>query len=273
MNDAPSRWLPGPPEPRLVYDVGMNNGDDTAYYLHRGCRVVAVEANAELCTKAARRFADEVAEGRLVVVNAGIAAEEGVQDFWICDTHDHWSSFDASVAGRDGSAHHSVKVRSRTFESILEEYGVPFFLKVDIEGNDYLCIDALKNATALPEYLSVELGWFESFVEKLSAVGYGAFKCISQFHYLPLQEPASEEQRRFEAGDTSHVRRIGDWVFPHGASGPFGEDTFGRWMSAPEMRRIYEYFQALRKTPAKSPFWEAAEYSFWLDLHARREPA
>ena len=28
----------------LIYDVGMNNGDDTAYYLHKGFRVVAVEA-------------------------------------------------------------------------------------------------------------------------------------------------------------------------------------------------------------------------------------
>lgn len=33
------------PHPALVIDVGMHNGDDTAYYLHRGYRVVAIEAN------------------------------------------------------------------------------------------------------------------------------------------------------------------------------------------------------------------------------------
>ena len=32
--------------PELIYDVGMHNGDDTAYYLHRGFRVIAVEASA-----------------------------------------------------------------------------------------------------------------------------------------------------------------------------------------------------------------------------------
>jgi len=32
----------------LVYDVGMNNGDDTAYYLSLGFRVIAIEANPEL---------------------------------------------------------------------------------------------------------------------------------------------------------------------------------------------------------------------------------
>jgi hypothetical protein len=32
-------------DPGLIYDVGMNNGDDTAYYLRRGFRVVAIEPN------------------------------------------------------------------------------------------------------------------------------------------------------------------------------------------------------------------------------------
>jgi hypothetical protein len=32
----------------LIYDVGMNDGNDTAYYLSRGFRVVAIEANPVL---------------------------------------------------------------------------------------------------------------------------------------------------------------------------------------------------------------------------------
>ena len=32
-------------DPKLVYDVGMHRGDDTAYYLHKGYRVVGVQAN------------------------------------------------------------------------------------------------------------------------------------------------------------------------------------------------------------------------------------
>ncbi|TIL80880.1 MAG: FkbM family methyltransferase, partial [Mesorhizobium sp.] len=44
----------------LVYDVGMNNGDDTAYYLHRGFRVVAIEADPDLCNGAVSRFGKEL---------------------------------------------------------------------------------------------------------------------------------------------------------------------------------------------------------------------
>ena len=32
-------------DPNLVFDIGLNNGDDTAYYLHLGYRVIGVEAN------------------------------------------------------------------------------------------------------------------------------------------------------------------------------------------------------------------------------------
>jgi hypothetical protein len=42
----------------LLYDVGMNNGDDTAYYLYKGFRVVAVEADPVLVEAARERFAE-----------------------------------------------------------------------------------------------------------------------------------------------------------------------------------------------------------------------
>jgi hypothetical protein len=53
----------------LVYDVGMNNGDDTAYYLSLGFRTVAIEANPELVKYAKARFAREIASGRLIILN------------------------------------------------------------------------------------------------------------------------------------------------------------------------------------------------------------
>ena len=34
---------------KSIYDFGMNNGDDFAYYLTMSDRAVAVEANAALC--------------------------------------------------------------------------------------------------------------------------------------------------------------------------------------------------------------------------------
>ena len=34
---------------KVIFDLGMHNGDDTAFYLSRGFNVVALEANPALC--------------------------------------------------------------------------------------------------------------------------------------------------------------------------------------------------------------------------------
>lgn len=283
----------------LIYDVGMNNGDDTAYYLHRGFRVVAVEANPQACAQASGRFPAELGAGRLTILNTGIAAEPGQADFWICETHPEWSSFDRQLAARDGSPHRCVQVPCRMFGSILAQHGVPYYLKVDIEGNDTLCIDALRTQEELPSYLSLELDRIDEAVETLSRLGYSGYKCISQFNYLPLQLPPSRVQKRAElwhgmlmrrglhqrvlrklmgqAGRSwvaeryQRLRRQTDWVFPFGASGPFGEETRGMWLTADQVRHAFQHYQDLRRSGAASVFWNDKGYSFWVDLHARRE--
>src|ERR1700728_3852300 len=121
---------------KTVFDVGMNNGNDTAYYLHRGYDVVAIEASPHLVDLVRPRFAKELQNGRLKILNVGIADVEGTIPFWICDSHSEWSSFNRNVAARDNSVHHEILVSTRRFNSIIEEYGVPYYLKVDIEGND-----------------------------------------------------------------------------------------------------------------------------------------
>src|SRR5450432_793339 len=127
-------------KPKTIFDVGMNNGDDTAYYLHRGFDVVAIEANPNLVDKVKIRFREAIKNGRLTILNVGIAEEDGTIPFWICDDHSEWSSFHRNVASRDNSAHHEIPIRSRRFDSILKEFGMPYYLKVDIEGNDQLCL-------------------------------------------------------------------------------------------------------------------------------------
>jgi len=54
-------------DPKLIYDVGMHNGDDTAYYLWRGFRVVAIEPNPELVATAANRRSGSVKPIRALV--------------------------------------------------------------------------------------------------------------------------------------------------------------------------------------------------------------
>ena len=111
-------------DPKLIYDVGMHNGDDTAYYLWRGFRVVAIEPNPELVATAANRFRREIEAGYLKILNVGIAAEEGELPFWVCQTDLHLGSFDRRNASLDSFyADHEIRVPCRKFRSILDDFG------------------------------------------------------------------------------------------------------------------------------------------------------
>ncbi len=276
----------------LIYDIGMNNGDDTAYYLNLGYRVIAIEANPILVEEASKRFQNEIAQNRLKILKVGIARENGSFDFWICDDHDEWSSFHKSVASRNGAQHHAIQIPCRTFASVIDEFGSPIYLKVDIEGNDVLCLAGLIDRE-LPKYLSCE-GTSPDLVQQLAALGYNRFKCISQLRFLPLELPPPKVVRDYERmlqileskrlpiriarklglrkiihNKILNHRRNHGWTFPLGSSGPFGENTHGRWLTAKEMTETCTTYRRYRDERKPSIFWNNENYSFWCDFHCK----
>jgi len=283
---------------KLIYDVGMNNGDDTAYYLWCGFRVIAIEANPELVAGAAQRFAHEIDAGRLRILNVGITAAEGEFTFWICRTNSKFSSFDPRLASVDGrEPHHAIQVPCRKFRSVLEEFGTPYYVKVDIQGNDFLCVEDL-NPHQLPNFMSVEASGM-SLLALLRDRGFKRFKWISQLNFLPLQLPAVIDQRSVRYAQwllqtrnpavrvfrrlggrywlqrqVNRNRRSDGWEFPDGSSGPFGDKLPGRWLSYDELHATYEEFLRLRRERPRSVSWVAdglPSFPFWTDFHARSD--
>ncbi len=229
----------------LIYDIGMNNGDDTAFYLAMNYRVVAVEANPELVEQARRRFAPEIAHGRLHIINKAIAETVGTAKFWVNDVNSHWSSLIEWVGGRDGTTHHAIDVECITFEDILREYGIPHYLKIDIERADIYCIKALESFKR-PDYISIQAHSVE-YIDVLAALGYTEFKMI--------------DQRRHN----SNPKMEGKYIFPEGASGPFGEDSEGAWETEEEVKgRMARHLASWNETNPTDRTW----YHF----HARRRP-
>jgi FkbM family methyltransferase len=273
----------------LIYDVGLFDGADTAYYLFRGYNVVAIDANPVMVDKARLRFAREIQAGRLTLLNVGVSRDSGTMEFWVSDVPE-WSSFDRSIASRDGTRHSAVAVATAPFGQILEQYGVPHYLKIDIEGNDRLCVDALKGTT-IPKYISVESECVgdsgvltdeeaTAMLVLLKEIGYRRFKLVNQWSgwtsvrsngaaQLGLRL-ARKVARLKIRGLSSIADRFTDsrktaglgFEFPFGSSGPWGEDVAGGWMTFEQARATY-----LRERHA---FFarKQASYSFWYDWHA-----
>jgi len=249
--------------PKLIYDVGVGNGDDSAYYLQKGYQVVAVEASPVAVERLRRRFAAEIDDGRYVLVPAGIAEQDGEATFWVCDDHAEWSSFDRSIASRNGARHHEVAVRTRRFSELLEEFGPATYCKIDIEGNEQLCLDDM-TAETRPTFVSTELIDAGRQIGRLRELGYTRFKFISQRTFRPprmatlkARIPGWPRAAIIIAGARlARHRRDGGWRFPPGSSGPFGEATPGRWMSADEMFELHSLL-------ARHSQWRE-----WFDIHA-----
>jgi FkbM family methyltransferase len=174
---------------QLIYDVGAHCGNDTAQYLTLGYRVLAIEADPGLCSDLHSRFSREIEAGNLTILNFGIAERDGQLPFYLCSANSEWNSFDPNWARKHGATSVETRITCRRFDSILTQYGIPRYLKVDIEGYDHLCVEALSSSDA-PEYVSFESGPNSlAMVARLYDIGYRRFNLLNQFNFSTISVP------------------------------------------------------------------------------------
>jgi FkbM family methyltransferase len=211
----------------LIYDVGFHHGEDTAFYLTKGFKVVAIEAHPGLCQKGREKFAGAIESGRLTLLNIAVAETSGPISFFESD-NDVWGSIRRDAAKRNerlGAGYREITVEGKRFGEILSQHGVPYYMKVDIEGADLLCLKALAEFDDRPRYVSIEaevdvLSGIRHEISALSALGYSKFKIVRQGH-VPLQScPKPAREGKFV-----------EYKFPYGSSGMFGEEAPGEWIT------------------------------------------
>ncbi|MHA4811238.1 FkbM family methyltransferase [Flavitalea flava] len=176
----------------LIYDIGANNGNDTAFYLKKGFNVISVEANPALSKNLKSRFSHEMEDGRLIVLNVAISEHDnsGVV-FYISRDHEK-SSLIKEMSERDGPVVDSIIVTGRTLGSLFDEFGAPYYCKIDIEGYDDKAIRQLTGYPNCPTFISCE-GFGKSIEEvnrnenllfsslnSLKSAGYSSFKLVDQ---------------------------------------------------------------------------------------------
>lgn len=270
----------------LIFDVGMHTGIDTEFYLRKGFRVVAVEANSELTTRANQKFHQEIADGRLVIIPKAIASRPGMVNFWFNQTNDEWSSLAQEYVSRNarvGAPSSARAVPAVLFSDLLRDHGIPYYLKIDIEGADHLCLESLHDFECRPPFVSVEtsgtndFGYTFQLLAHLYLLGYRHFKLVNQYmlHTYILPNPPREGE-------------FVEYRFPRNASsGPFGEETPGPWVSIEAIIEKYRGIlrlqnrytvQAKRFRPVLSLLYYRLHGLFrrepvgWYDIHAKFDP-
>jgi len=218
----------------LVFDLGMNDGTDSEYYLSKGAKVVGVDANPVSCDQVRFKLSDAVKDGRLIVVHAAIARDCNPIGFFKCHKNDHWCSIDKVWASRDGSTVDYITIAGTTVDHLIEAYGKPEYIKCDIEDAEYIVIEQLTKYGWKPNYISVEDCYRgPEYIKSLQAIGYNRFQLVEQSQ------------------------------FPRGSSGPMGSElNLGGWLAPGDF--LYCYHTVVREVSGK----RIAPHHQWFDIHA-----
>ena len=234
----------------LIMDIGMNNGRDSLFYLQKGFRVVAVEANPALVEKARFQLARFIDSGQLIIEELGLANTAGELAFYQNLDNDHWSSFHKDWGTRERTRYREIVVSCVPPQTLFERHGVPYYLKIDIEGHDIDVVQALHEFPDRPRYLSIEEHEAFYFAE-LWSLGYRHFKLVNQ-------RELSEVKCPYPANEGHYV----DAAFDGTTSGPFGEETPGGWKTFEQV--MHQYL-----TEVRSPLHGFLAGDAWFDIHAR----
>jgi len=128
----------------------------------------------------------------------------------------------------------TIEVPAVDFAECLRRYGVPYYLKIDIEGMDTLCLKALIPFEERPDYISLESDKvsFNKLQEEfnlLIKLGYTKFQTINQASVPRQKEPEDSREGHFSGQ-----------AFPLGSSGLFGSDLRGEWEDHKQILKKYK---------------------------------
>ncbi|MEJ1157563.1 FkbM family methyltransferase [Prosthecomicrobium sp. N25] len=264
----------------LIFDVGMYDGSDTDYYLRKGFRVVAIEADQHLVEKAEARFRGEIQDGRLKIVAKAIAERSGSITFFRSKVP-LWSTACSARSAFYGMSRkvesEPVEVACTTLADVMREHGVPYYAKIDIEGMDKAALASLHAVDRKPAFVSIEserrdLQSVREELALLQTLGYERFQVVAQHRVHRQTEPTPAREGR-QAGNPRAD-----------TSGLFGRDLPGHtWLSADGALAAYRRPLLNHYLTGSDPLignrWVRAGLkrlgfrAGWYDTHARHKHA
>jgi len=162
----------------LIFDIGANHGQKTFAFLALGAHVVAIEpddANQKrlkdrflryrMSPKPVQLVAKAVSERASVAtmwVDTPGSAKNTMSPKWVATLREDPKRF-----GERFEFSGSREVETTTVDDLMATYGVPFFIKIDVEGHE---ISVLRGMTRPVPYLSFEVNLPEFATEGLECI-------------------------------------------------------------------------------------------------------
>ena len=153
----------------LVFDVGANRGNRVKIFLQLGAKVVAVEPQKKCHTILKRKFGKKI-----IIIPKGAGEKEDIKPFYEADisvlsTFSEEFITTTQKSGRfkkyNWNKTHDIDIT--TLDLIIQKYGIPQFIKIDVEGYE---LNVLKGLSHSINYISFEYAVPEQLTKTVECI-------------------------------------------------------------------------------------------------------
>jgi FkbM family methyltransferase len=181
---------------KLIFDIGANEGSKAIIFSCLADQIIIVEPSPAAAQILKQRFKRKP---NVIVVESGVGDQAGVAKFYMFNDADAYNTF--SLKWKDSLSATATEIRPRkevtktmdvsivTLDDLIKRYGVPSYIKIDVEGSELNVINGLSTSVQrvsfecnLPEFEAEAI----ACISRLARLQPGA-----QFNYC-LTEPPTQ---------------------------------------------------------------------------------
>lgn len=196
---------------KLVFDVGANIGNRTKIFLKLGAEVVAIEPQ-DACVNILESLFGK--NKHFTIIQKVLGASEGEAELMISNANaisslsqDWVDAVKSSGRFADYSWDSKERVPMTTLDRLIDIYGTPSFVKVDVEGFEY---EVMKGLSKPIRFISLE--FTPEFIDS-------TFKCID------------------------HLESLGDVLFNYSIGQSMQQLALDKYVTSNEMIRILDGYR------------------------------
>lgn len=187
------------PTGSLCFDIGANIGEKSEALLKAGMSVIAVEPQP-LCVKEIMARCGRY--DKIRIIQTAVGSEVGEAELYISEIFHASSSLDKNWT----PSHESLIVPLTTLDLLIDEFGVPTYCKIDVEGYE---LNVLRGLTRPISLVSLEYHLIERDLDK-------TFECLNYLDNL------ANGKILINMSPAEHF-----------------QFTFQQWMSLTEFRQVF----------------------------------
>jgi FkbM family methyltransferase len=203
-----------------VFDIGANGGAKSVIFADLADGVVSVEPSPGGIAVLKQRFLNNP---RVIVIGAGVGSKVGTETFHMFEGGDCYNTFSSKWV--DALAHtdlegdrpaktvgSNIDIPMVTLDCLIQEHGMPDYIKIDVEGYE---LEVIKGLSRRIKLISFECNLPEYREETLQIIlNLSSLSANAKFNYCTTEPPTRlEADRWLTPSEITAIVKSPNWRF------------------------------------------------------------